>query len=304
MQDIKKVVFSIIIPNYNRVRVISKAVNSVLAQNFIDFELIVVDDCSTDNSIEILSRIKDERLKVLKLTKNSGAAAARNYGIQKSTGTYISLLDSDDYYEPQFLQRTFSNINNTNKKVGFCWTGVRYFEGEQFSEFTWQPEVKKNTYNTLLHSLHIGTNSGITFKREVFNTSGYFNEELPAAEDTEFFLRVSKSYDFLVIPEVLINIERDNPDRLSKDLKKIAKAYNIFIHSHREEIDKDKTLQLKYYYKLMWLNYHLGDKRKARKYYSMIPKINPASIKTFIVKNLYENLPLSIAYKFHKKMAS
>ena len=294
--------FSVIIPNFNREKAVIKAINSVLDQTYQNFEIIVVDDCSTDNSVQLITEIKDGRVKLLKLPQNSGAAAARNFGIKQSKGKYISLLDSDDFYEKNFLEETFKVISNTIGAIGFSWTGLRYFENGKTSEHIWRPERRESPYLTFLHSLHIGTNSGITFKREIFDKVGFFNEDLPAAEDTDLFLRISQHFDYIVIPKVLINIERDNADRLSKNFTKIARAYNIFFPQHFSAIDHKEILKKRFYYKLMWLNYNLGDKITARNYYGKIP-IEHRSKKIKGIKALYEILPLKSASYFHQKIS-
>lgn len=297
--------FSIIIPNYNRAAIIYKSIKSVLDQTYTDFEIIVVDDCSTDDSLEQISKIKDRRLKVYNLKTNSGPAAARNFGIFKSEGEFISFLDSDDMYEKNFLEKTLESLRNAGENVGFSWTGVRYHKDEKEKEYIWIPDSKKEPYKTFLHSLHIGTSSGVTVKKEVFNTCGAFREDLPAAEDTEFFLRITKKFDFTIIPEILVNIYKDGSDRLSKDFNKIARAYNIFLPEHYEEIDSETSLQIKHYYKMMWLNYHLKDKRKAREFYFRIPGsiLQKDKFKAFITKSLYEFLPLRKASAYHQKLS-
>lgn len=296
---------SIIIPNYNREKSLLRAVNSVLNQSFKNMEVIVVDDCSVDSSISKVSEITDARLKIFQLEKNSGAAAARNFGIKQAKGKYISFLDSDDFYETEFLQKTYEKLRNTSDTVGFCWTGVRYYENQNETEYLWSPTPKETPYLTFLNSLHIGTNSGITVKKEVFNKCGYFREDLPAAEDTEFFLRITQNFGYTFIPEILINIYKDGSDRLSRNFKKIAQAYNIFLKEHYSSIDKDEFLQTKYYYKMMWLNYHLGNKRKAQDFYSKIPgTFSLSKLKALITRILYEVFSLEKASAYHQKISS
>jgi len=295
--------FSIIIPNYNRQKGLIKAVRSVLNQTYTNFEIIIVDDCSTDNSLKEISKIKDERIKVYQLGKNSGAAAARNFGIKKSSGDFISFLDSDDYLEPGFLKTTNQIFSHSDPSVGFMWTGVRYHLAHKIIEESWEPKRKNNSYLTFLNELRIGTGSGITVKRKVFVEYGSFNENLPAAEDTDFFLRITKTFNYLFTNNILINVNKTGNDRMSKNFRNIGLAYNIFIVDHLTEIDKDKKLQKKYYYKMMWLNYHLEDQKTARYYYNKIPK----ELRTFkikIVKYLYEYLPLKNASYIHQKLSS
>src|SRR5690606_23738731 len=111
--------FSIIIPNYNRAGLISRAIRSVLDQKYNNFELIVVDDCSKDNSWDVISGIINNRIRAYRLNINSSAATARNFGIDKSQSIYISFLDSDDYYEQDFLEKSFHKIAKTGNKIGF-----------------------------------------------------------------------------------------------------------------------------------------------------------------------------------------
>ncbi|MEM6519495.1 MAG: glycosyltransferase family 2 protein [Cyanobacteria bacterium P01_C01_bin.70] len=96
---------SIIIPAYNTAAYIKRAIESVLEQTFKDFEIVVVDDASTDNTVEVLNSIQDPRLKVFCQAQNGGAGAARNRALKEATGNWIAVLDSDDWYAPQRLER-------------------------------------------------------------------------------------------------------------------------------------------------------------------------------------------------------
>ena len=293
---------SVIIPVYNRERSIVKAVDSVLLQSFKNFEIVIVDDCSTDNSVGVVKEFIDYRIKVFQLEKNSGAAAARNYGIQQCTSEFISFLDSDDTFEEDFLKVTHETLSNSGDDIGFMWTGSNILQDAKIDKQFWQPKRMETPQLTFLKELKIGTGAGITVKREVFEKCGYFDERLPAAEDTEFFFRITQSYDYVNAPQYLINIYRDNNDRMSKNFKNIARAYNIFLPTYFSIINRDKFLQTKFYYKMMWLNYHLRDKRKARNYYEKIPKgLRSKKIKG--IKALYEFLPLKSASYLHKKLS-
>ena len=95
---------SVIMPTYNRGWIINRALDSVLNQSFSDFELLIIDDASNDNTREILSKINDNRVKIEYLQNNKGPAAARNIALAKSTGQYISYLDSDNLWYPDFLE--------------------------------------------------------------------------------------------------------------------------------------------------------------------------------------------------------
>jgi glycosyltransferase involved in cell wall biosynthesis len=294
---------SVIIPVYNRENSIAKAVKSVLSQTVNDWELIIIDDCSTDNTYSVISSYNDPRVKIFKLEKNSGAAAARNFGIQQSRGEYISFLDSDDEYEPEFIEQSNKKFQSVSKQVGLIWTGVRYFRQTSAklfkTEMMWQPAKTDKPYFSFLSDLRIGTNSGITIRRTVFDKAGMFDETLPAAEDTDLFLRIVKCFSFDYISSCLINIHQIENDRLSKRFDKIARAYNVIIPKHLTEIEKHKTLRLKYFYKGMWLNYHLNNKPLARKYFLRIMNDQFYYIKAWIIFLLFEMFGNSLGVKIH-----
>ncbi|NJY63947.1 glycosyltransferase family 2 protein [Salinimicrobium sp. CDJ15-81-2] len=294
---------SIVMPAHNREKTIVRAINSIIDQTYKNFEIIIVDDFSTDNTSKIISSIKDQRVRYFCLSKNQGAAAARNYGIRKAKGELISFLDSDDYYEEDFLKESVRILEGTSPNVGFMWTGIRFHfsKGNSFEE-VWKPQFIKSSFFTFLNELKIGTGSGITIKKEVFNNCGFFDEALPAAEDTEFFYRITQSYDYTFSARVLINIDKSGNDRMSKDFTNIGKAYNSFIPNYLQIIDSNEKLMRKFYYKMMWLNYHLGDKKEARMYYKKIPRrLNTLKIK--LVRTLFEIFPKRAAAVMHKNLS-
>jgi glycosyltransferase involved in cell wall biosynthesis len=308
MSEESKKVFSIIMPVFNREKVVLNAVNSILSQSFKDFELIIVDDASSDDSVQTIQAICDERISVIALAQNKGAAYARNIGIQKSTGDYITFLDSDDTFDNEYLEETYKKLSNTSSDLGFVWCGTRFHElaaaGEtKVTERIWNPKIISSPYHTFLKSLHIGIGCGVTFKKEVFKKIGYFNEQLPAAEDTDFFLRVSQQYNFAVIEKVLVNIYKTGSDRMSTRFNKLSKAYQLFIPSHLNAIESDKELRLKYYYKLCWLSYYDNKKTSARKYFRKVLKDAPFHTKAWTVGLLFELFGEKKAAKIHQKLS-
>ena len=111
---------SVIIPTYNRGSLILGAVNSVLNQTYRNIELLVVDDCSTDNTSQILENLKDSRIKYIRLEKNSGACTARNKGIEYASGEFIAFNDSDDLWLPEKLERQLAFLKENNADIVLC----------------------------------------------------------------------------------------------------------------------------------------------------------------------------------------
>ena len=126
-------VFSVIIPVYNVEKYIEKCVRSVLFQSFEDFELICVNDCSTDNSLQILNHLaeQDSRMKVINLEKNSGVSIARNTGIDASTGEFIVFVDSDDWLEPHHLKTVYNAFQEHPDVTSVLFDAYKYLDNEQ-----------------------------------------------------------------------------------------------------------------------------------------------------------------------------
>lgn len=296
--------FSVIIPVYNRRDVIANSIQSVINQSFENWELIVVDDNSNDNTSEVVNSFKDSRIVYLKNRENFGAAYSRNRGIEKAKGEIISFLDSDDRFYPNFLNSTYSYFQAKGKRIGFCWTGLEVKYHNETKKELWIPNFKNPPYYTFLKELSIGSGCGISIAKEVFLKCGTFNEELTAAEDTEFFLRIVQEFDFGVIEEVLIFIDKSGKDRLSLNYERNAKSYNKFIPQHWLMINRYPDLKKKFYYKLMWLNFHLGDFSLAREYFEKYIKEFGFSSKIFFVRVIFEIFGKRIGSKIHIKLSS
>ncbi len=146
---------SIITPSYNSSKFISQTIQSVLNQSLSDWEMIIVDDCSSDNSIEVVNSfvMQDSRIKLIKLFKNSGPAAARNKAIDVAFGRYIAFLDSDDLWLPNSLERRLSFMQETG--AVFCYSAYdKVNERGEYVEHVGVP--LKVTYLELLKTCSIG----------------------------------------------------------------------------------------------------------------------------------------------------
>jgi len=292
---------SVITPFFNRAETLEKAINSVLSQSFKDFEYILVNDGSSDNSIQVVRSFSDPRIRLLGHEKNKGVAYSRNVGIKASSSEFISFLDSDDELMSDFLERSTLKLEKSSEKVGFVWTGKYYVNSSKVSVAPgWIPERNANSlFDSFLRQLQVGIGGGVTIKRFVFNEVGLFDERMEAAEDTDFFLRAAKKFDAEIINEPLIKINKTSNSRLSSSYKKLAHAYSIIISKHEGEILKDAYLAKKYFYKFMWLNYYAGNKAKARQSFRWLKKNNLLTPKSRIINILFEIFPLKLAKRIH-----
>ena len=113
-------IISVIVPAYNVESYILKCIESILSSTFGDIEVIVIDDCSTDNTLKILRSIKDTRLRIISLQTRSGVSVVRNSGIEQANGEYISFVDGDDWVSPFMLERLFRTAEKSNAEIVFC----------------------------------------------------------------------------------------------------------------------------------------------------------------------------------------
>lgn len=110
---------SIITPCYNASKFLQETINSVLSQTFTDWEWLITDDCSQDNSVEILEQQNDDRIKIFRAKKNGGAGHARNISLKNATGRFVTFLDADDFWEPNFLEEMLSFMKKENAELAY-----------------------------------------------------------------------------------------------------------------------------------------------------------------------------------------
>ncbi|MGA7577686.1 MAG: glycosyltransferase family 2 protein [Desulfobaccales bacterium] len=204
---------SVIIPTYNRAALAPEAVASVLAQTWQDFEVLVVDDASTDGTAAALAAF-GSRIRLLRSSSRLGVAAARNLGICAARGQWLAFLDSDDLWRPEKLARQMAYLA-AHPELVLCQT-----------EETWERRGLK--VNQPLSHRKIGgwiffpslarclvSPSAVVLKRTVFERHGGFDESLPAAEDYDLWLRLSWRYQIGLLPEALVVKRGGRADQLS-----------------------------------------------------------------------------------------
>lgn len=298
--------FSVVIPTYNRAGIIGKSIESVLKQDFKDFELIIADDCSTDGTEEFIKGLNIPFLKFEKGETNKGNAGARNLGIRNSRGKYVTFLDSDDQYHDNFLQKMHDLIIGSNFP-GFLWTNVNWIdiEGNVLDHSipeTWEPLKQKDPYLFFLKGLRFGTGYGFTVRRDCFDKTGYFDENLRTAVDTDFILRIVQDFNFNHCKEILVDTYDHVGERVRRDTSEKLKSYNIIIEKHRDTIEKHIELQHRWYHKLMWLNYHNGKKEEARKYLKL--SLKAGKYKSALAAGIFEAFPREKAIDLHRKISA
>ena len=212
---------SIIIPAYNSVDLIELTLASVFAQDFGDFEVIVVNDGSTDETSAVVQGIADTRVRLIEHTKVGSPTAPRNVGVAAARGEYIALLDHDDFWHPQKLSAQLACFKQ-QPSVGVVYGEFRTWDGIVDPSFS-DPVLDANDIvqelsGWLYHKLLL-TNwvmiSTAMFRREVLDKVGAFDKSLPRSEDWDYILRTSRQYQFCKLRQV-VTLYRSSPQQTSK----------------------------------------------------------------------------------------
>lgn len=205
---------SVVMTVYNAERFLQEAIESVLAQTFIDFEFIIVDDASTDSSLEILEKLKDPRILIIKHTSNRGAANSRNDAMMVACGDYIAIMDADDLSHPHRFER---QVEFLDKYTNIGLVGCSIYDNIDVDNFilytSYLPEDNATIQKTLMEKwcfLH----PSVMFRRQVVERVGGYRETFDVAEDHDFILRVSEHYNVHNMNEKLVSY-RINPKGLS-----------------------------------------------------------------------------------------
>lgn len=277
---------SVIIPTYNRGSLILNSVTSVLNQTYKNIELIVVDDCSTDNTEEILKSINDSRIKYVKLEKNSGACIARNKGIELSTGKFIAFNDSDDLWITTKLEKQLCFLKNYNADIVICKMECRTPENNFIHNFPNIEFDRKISYKDLLKYNSASTQT-IFGKTDCFKEI-IFDATMPRLQDWDEVLRLSQKYRIFYQNEILVNTFFQK-DSISTHPEKAVLAMQKIFEKHKDAILSDPAIVESFFKKKASFVCKTGKNPKEEM--KMILKYNP-SAGTFIkymlaVFNLY-----------------
>jgi len=198
---------SVIIPTYNRAHTLARSIESVLGQSFRDFEIIVIDDGSTDDTDQVVSNYVTNHHVQLITQPHRGAAAACNHGIRHARGKYIAFQGSDDEWLPEKLERALSAHTSGDARTGVFYSDMLRVLPDGQTFIAHAPRVERGSLiddETLDFSVvGIGSNSTV-IRRECFERIGLFDENLPRFIDLDLFLRLLREFDFVYTPEPLV----------------------------------------------------------------------------------------------------
>lgn len=298
---------SVIIPSYNRAHMLPRAIESLFKQTYENWEALIVDDASTDNTKEIIQDYinKDKRIRFYQLPKNGGACVARNVGIENAKGNYITFLDSDDEYFPRKIElqvKCFQTSTVPNLGIVSCGRedardGVVYLK--------WIPKKRGNILKSLLQKDRVGANTSfLMVKKEVLEAHHIqFDPQMPAGQDWDFLVRICQHANFDFVPEPLVTIHHHSGERVYTGERSLI-AFERQYQKNRQLLLEDASVHDKFLMKMVSQNYVYGHSDQALNI--LQTRIQQKNLKTSLWKAgihafpKYGNTSSKIVYKMLK----
>lgn len=296
--------FSVVIPLYNKEKQIKRTLDTVLNQSYTNFEIVIINDGSTDKSVEVVKGINDPRIRLID-QKNGGVSAARNRGIRESKNKWIAFLDADDLWEKNKLDE-IAKVIIKNQEIEWLVTGCKTLKGNETRNFLY----KKNGFlvdalDDLWNGLYIHTSS-VVVKRKNFieDNNLLFREGISHSEDREVWFKLMFKYPrFYYLRKILATYIRDTTgnsltsennfefnflnleERLFDDLIDLPSFRRKKFERYQKRFNKRALLNL-------WINYSITDYQKkymnkAEIYFLSIADFLPKTIKRLLIKIVY-----------------
>ncbi len=222
----KSLLISVIIPVYNGERFIRETIESVLNQTFQDFEIIIINDGSTDSTLTIVSSFSDPRIKVFTYP-NRGLSTSRNRGIHLASGKYLAFLDADDLWTSGKLKAQVNALEeNPHAALVYSWTD-QADESGQFLEHGAHWDLSGDVFEKLLQRNFLDCGSNPLVRASVFEELGGFDESLPSAEDWDMWLRIALQHPMIAIPKVQVLYRRHSLGKSSDILKLVTSVVRV-----------------------------------------------------------------------------
>jgi glycosyltransferase involved in cell wall biosynthesis len=265
---------SVILPTYNRAQTLFRAISSVMEQSFRDFELIVVDDGSSDETLALIDSFVDERLIYIRLTHNAGVSAARNHGIRASRGALIAFQDSDDEWLPQKLELQVARMRPSDSLVGVVYAPFVRIKPDSIDVYPKPRELLEGDLQARILYKNLVSAQMALVKRECFGKAGLFDENLPCLVDWELWIRISRAYHFKFVDQPLARVYF-TAESISTNEKNLARAMEIIIRKHKTYFKSHPQALALHRYEIGVLLCLSGEFERGRESLLRLAKSNP-----------------------------
>jgi glycosyltransferase involved in cell wall biosynthesis len=222
---------SVIIPTYRRPYLLGPAIQSVLNQTFQDFEIVIVDDNSGDDTEQVVSSFRDPRIRYIAHRTNWRVGAARNTGVLNSSAPLVAFLDDDDEWFPDKLRRQVALLDSSARVTGVVYTSFVMVERASGRLIrTIRPVHRGHILHELCRRNCVGTASTVLLRRECFHEVGLFDETIEFGEEYDMWIRVARRYDFEFLPDPMV--------RYNMHLPRLSTSYQTMINGFERQISK------------------------------------------------------------------
>lgn len=250
--------FSVIIPLYNKENFVLNTIKSVWNQTFTDYEIIIIEDCSTDKSLDIVSKIENDTIRIIRHEKNKGLSASRNTGIKNANANYLAFLDADDLWKEDYLQELFHLITEFPEAKLFATNYEEFYSDDKI--LVPENNSKNLQNNSLIPDFFeislaqpLYCPSSFCVEKSIFETVGYYDETITFGEDVDFNIRANNEFllayckkplvQYLILSEnqitqsklsgkIITNFDKFETKNHSKSLKKFLDFHRYIMAKH------------------------------------------------------------------------
>jgi len=272
---------SVITPTYNRAHLVGRAIQSVLDQTYQDFEIIVVDDASVDETEDVVKSFTDNRINYIRHQRNKGGSSGRNTGIKAATGELVGFLDSDDEWLPNKLEKEIGKFQTLSNDVavvycGFCYVSEK--SGEIVSKVI--PNLRGNVYAKLIEGCILGSPTPL-IRKNCFQKAGFFDETFPSYQDWDMWIRLSRYYEFDFVPDILAKCHLHGT-QISSDLNAKIRGMEALLRKYRVDLSKYPSILSSYLYRLGRLYCIKGNRKVGSMHFWKAIELNPFRLGNYL----------------------
>jgi glycosyltransferase involved in cell wall biosynthesis len=265
---------SVILPTRNRAHRLRGALTSVLEQTYTDFELIVVDDASDDETPQVIEAFQDLRIRYLRLHRRVGAAAARDAGVRLGSGHYLAFQDSDDVWLPTYLATQLAQLDSAGPEVGVSYTRFRRRRQGRTTVYPDPETIRQDDILTTLLRQNVVTTQAALVRRDCFEEVGGFDPSFSCLIDWDLWLRLAQDYHFRGIAEPLVDVHY-TPGSISADRVALAHALLQILGKHADIFADRADLRARHLYSaghLLFAHGHAEGLRYLRQAVHLAPE--------------------------------
>lgn len=285
--------FTVGITTYQRPIFLVEAIESVLAQTFTDYEVIIVDDASADNTADVVAQFAAPNVQYLRQPTNLGVGAARNEVIKRARGPFIAFLDDDDRFDPDFLRHIYGPLRDAPESVGFALTSRHILRLSKEGEV--ETEIRNFGYTEAVIlpkncnlANPIGGGTGLIVRVTTARAVGGFPTVQPVIEDREFMWELSMVSEMLLIPQAILLYNRFPGDRFTTNWQYLATAREQMVDKYRQVLSPYPKSRIRSYLSAARIYYGINKRADGRRCLWKIIQIAPFAYETWKLMLLLE----------------